>query len=263
MIDRAIAIQFDRRAGNGRTKPGFVVAENTIGETVELIVKLSANCDRGVTSLALELLCSCLASDLRLPIPKPNIVELEDIWIDSILDLEWADAARRSMPAAFGSSRTPAGFGTWISGTSMVETVVQVASAVLLFDAVTDNPDRRHGNPNCLQCGDEIRIIDHELCFGPMIIGWMPPWQPGALHHLITPGQHIFRDALLGKTLDWVPVTERWKQLSDGMIADYEGAIPSEWDAAMPAVRAAIEKIQNARNRIDDCAIEVQRVLTC
>jgi hypothetical protein len=263
MIERLAAIQFDRRAGNGRTEPGFVLAENSDGQVVELIVKLSAKCERGTTSLAIELLCACLAGDLNLPVPEPCLVDLGAEWIDSIVDVEWAISARQSALVAFGSKRVPAGFGQWIAGTSVVEPLTSKAAAVLLFDAVTDNPDRRQINPNCLQRGDEIRIIDHELCFGPLLIGWQPPWQVGALQHMATFGMHIFRDSLRGKDVDWVPITEAWKRLSDETISGYEAVIPVEWSGALPFVRDALRKIRHARDHIAKCAIEVQRVLKC
>lgn len=263
MIERLTAIQFDKQAGNGRTEPGFIVGENAAGDNIELIAKLSAKCDRGVTSLAIELLCACLAGDLTLPIPQPYIVDLDAEWIDSIVDAGWAAAAIQSVPVAFGSRRTPAGFGPWVTGTAVVEPLTSTAAAVLLFDAVTDNPDRRAINPNCLQRGDDIRIIDHELCFGPLLIGWQPPWRVGALQHMATSGVHIFREALRGKDVDWVPITESWKRLSDDLIADYEAIIPVEWSAALPILHDAFRKIRNARDHIDECAIEVQRVLKC
>lgn len=263
MIERLTAIQFDRKAGNGRTEPGFVVAEKADGRVIELITKLSAKCDRGATSLAIEMLCACLAGDLGLPIPQPYILDFDDEWIDTITDADWAHAARQSIPVAFGSKRVPAGFGQWVTGTNMVEPLMSGAAAVLLFDAVTDNPDRRQTNPNCLQRGNELRIIDHELCFGEMLIGWQPPWFTGSLQFMATPGQHIFRDALRGKNVDWSSITESWKQLPDETLSDYEAVIPVEWSVSLPFVQAAIEKVRNARDHIDACANELQRVLKC
>lgn len=263
MIERITAIQFDRLAGNGRTQPSFVLAENADGLEVELILKLAAKCDRGVTSLAMELLCACLAGDLGLPVPQPYIVNLEPEWIDSITDAEWARAARQSGSAAFGSKRVPAGFGQWVAGTNLADPLASKVAGTLLFDVVTDNPDRRRDNPNCLQRGDDIRIIDHELCFQPLIIGWRPPWQVGSLRHLVITGTHIFRDALRGRDIDWEPITEKWEQLSDATISDYEAAIPNEWSEALPFVEVALEKIRNARDHIAECAIELQRALKC
>jgi hypothetical protein len=263
MIERLRAIQFDKQAGNGRTEPGFIVAETVAGNEIELIAKLSAKCDRGATSLSIELLCACLAGNLGLPIPQPYVVDLDTQWIDSIVDDHWAAAARASIPVAFGSKRVPTGFGQWVMGTSMVEPLTSTAAAVLLFDAVIDNPDRRQNNPNCLQRGDQLRIIDHELCFGEMIIGWRPPWHVGALQHMATPGVHIFREALRGRDIDWVPIIEPWQKLPDEIISCYEHVIPAEWSAGIPFVHAAIERIRNARDHIVECAIEVQRVLKC
>jgi hypothetical protein len=263
MIERLTAVQFDKQAGSGRTAPGFIVAEDADGQDIELVAKLSAKCDRGATSLAMELLCACLAGDIGLPIPQPFIVDLSLEWIDSIADPAWSIAARESIPVAFGSRRAPAGFGLWVTGTNMVEPITSQAAAVLLFDAVTDNPDRRQINPNCLQRGNEIRIIDHELCFAPVLLGWQPPWQIGSLHHMATPGTHIFRDALRGKDIEWAPIVQPWKDLSNETISDYEAALPAEWATALPFVQSAVEKIRNARDHIDECAIEIQRVLKC
>lgn len=263
MIERLVAIEFNKQAGSGRTNPGFVVAQNADGKEVELIAKLSAKCDRGVTSLAIELLCACLAGDLGLPVPQPYIVDLDSDWIDSIINPGWADAARQSIPVAFGSKRVPAGFGQWIAGTSVAEPLTTNAAAILLFDAIVDNPDRRQINPNCLQNGSDIRIIDHELCFGPLLIGWQAPWKIGALQHMATNGIHIFRDALRGRDIDWSSITGAWQQLSDDDISGYEAIIPNEWSSALPFVQEAIGKIKNARHHIAECAIEVQRVLKC
>jgi len=263
MMERLTAVQFDRQAAHGRTMPGFIVAENALCDGFELIVKLSARCDRAVTSLAMELLCACLARDLGLPIPQPYTVDITQEWIESIADPTWATAALESVPVAFGSRRVPSGFGQWVAGTSMLGPLASMAAGVLLFDAVTDNPDRRQINPNCLQLGQEIRIFDHELCFGPILIGWTPPWQVGSLQHLTTSGNHIFRDALRGRDIEWVGITQLWKELSDDTISGYEAVIPSEWGDALPHVQEALTKIKNARDHIDECAIEVQRVLKC
>ena len=108
-----------------------------------------------------------------------------------------------------------------------------------------------------------MRIIDHELCFSPVVLlGWRPPWQVGALHLMETPGAHIFRAPLRKQVVDWEPIKAAWKGLSDADLADYEAAIPPEWADALPAVGGAITKIRNARDNIDACVVEVQRVLT-
>lgn len=139
--------------------------------------------------------------------------------------------------------------------------MVNQTASILLFDALIDNPDRRADNPNCFVWGDHIRIFDHELAFGPLILGRRNPWEMGALNHFETPGFHIFREGLKGRNPDWPAITARWTALSDGNIEDYEAAIPGEWDEALPHVGEAIVKIKAARDHIEACAQEVQRVL--
>jgi hypothetical protein len=185
-------------------------------------------------------------------------------WIDTISDAPWAIAARQSSVLAFGSKRVPSGFNSWVVGTVLLAGMTNTAAAVMLFDAVIDNPDRRESNSNCLQRGDDLRIIDHELCLSPVpLLGWRPPWQIGALHHMETPGAHIFRVPLRRQVVDWAAIEGAWQGLSDARLADYQAVLPAEWASAGPAVGRAIEKIRNARDNIDGCIAEVQRVLTC
>lgn len=189
MIERLMPLQFDKLAGSGRTGPAFVTCEDEAGEVVEVVVKLSARCDLGTTSLAIEVLSACLAADLGLPVPQPYLVDMDPDWLEAVADPAWAEAARCGSTLAFASKRVPSGFSAWATGTALIDGMVQTAAAIFLFDAVSDNPDRRDGNPNCLIRGDDLRIIDHELCFSPVVLlGWRPPWQLGALHLMENPG---------------------------------------------------------------------------
>lgn len=263
MLDRVLPFQFDRVAGSGRTRPARIACETGEGETVEVIAKLSGSCDRSVTSLAIEALSACLARDLTLPTPQPYVVSLESEWIHSISDREWAEVAERSASAAFGSRAFEAGFPEWITGTRLVGTMVQKAAEILVFDALIENVDRREGNPNCFVSGDEIRIIDHELAFPDTaaLIGWQPPWSVGGLHHLETPGAHIFRAGLVRREVDWDAIRAAWAGLSDERLGAYEASMPAEWADAAPSITAAVDRIKSARDRIDECLTEVRRVL--
>lgn len=261
MIARYSAVQFDRVSGTGRTTPGFVTCEDDDGRFVDAVVKISARCDVGVTSLAIELFSANVAAALGLPITEPILVEMSPEWIDTIHDPDWRAAARQSCPIAFGSTRAASGFGQWVPATSISTPLEQSAAGVLVFDALSDNADRRGENPNCLVRGDEIRIIDHEMCFPAMLFGWQPPWQIGGLQHLTDAGRHIFRDALHGRDIDWAHIVAAWKSLTDDHLEEMRADIPVEWADAAPAIGRAVEKIINARDHIEDCVIEVQRVL--
>jgi hypothetical protein len=66
---------------------------------------------------------------------------------------------QRSACVAFGSSFAGAQFSAWNDGTLLRPSMVPLALATFVFDAIIQNPDRRSGNPNCLVRGDEFRFL--------------------------------------------------------------------------------------------------------
>jgi hypothetical protein len=262
MILRATPIAFDRAMGNGRTRPALLVCETQAGDEVEVVAKFSANCDQVVTNLAREVIAACLAGDLGLPIPTPYLLDITPAWAASVTDATIRANIQRSAPVAFGSSFAGPQFSAWNDGISLRPAMVPVALATFVFDAIIQNPDRRSGNPNCLVRGDAFRIFDHELAFAHgLILGWKPPWTPGSLQLLEQPGFHIFRRKLRGETLDFDRIQESWKRLTDSRIDGYASTIPAEWAQAATDVASAITLIKSARDNIDACIVEIQRVL--
>jgi hypothetical protein len=137
-----------------------------------------------------------------------------------------------------------------------------VASGILLFDAIIQNPDRRVENPNCLVQGNELRIIDHELAFmHRMILFWQAPWLLGGMKEFETPGRHIFVNELKGALIDFASIKSRWTALSDARLQEYAEAIPPEWAAAHADMDAALKLIADARDNIDGCLRELERIL--
>jgi hypothetical protein len=150
----------------------------------------------------------------------------------------------------------------WGAGNRLTDVSRPVAAAILLFDAIIQNPDRRAGNPNCLVRGDQLRIIDHELAFAQrLILMWRAPWVPGGMHDLETPGRHIFVDQLRGVPIDFEPIRSPWTALSDASLREYDRAVPPAWAAARPDVDAALKLIADARDNIDACIGELGRIL--
>ena len=138
-----------------------------------------------------------------------------------------------------------------------------LAAEILLFDAVIQNTDRRTGNPNCLVRSNELLIFDHELTFmHRLILNWQPPWVQGGMKSFETPGNHIFVRLLKGKQIDFGPVRQLWNRLSDIRLKEYEATIPKEWDVANCAVAEALKLIADARDSIDDCIGELERILS-
>lgn len=265
MFNRLQPIEFIQRSPVGKTRPAFVICEDEAGEEISIVLKLSGRSERGVTGLAMEAFFAATAAALGLRVPQPYLVDLAGDWIDAaaLADPAWAVVARESSPVGYGSRLMPDGFAAWVSGTRVPEAAKELAAGVLLFDAVSKNADRRPENPNCLNYGEDIRIIDHELCFPEFLLGIGDAWTVGGLQVLSTPRWHIFSDALRGERLDWTATVASWRGLSDDMLNDYGAAIPPEWAAARPVILRAIDRIKFARDNIDGCVAEVQRVLTC
>lgn len=262
LLESVIATEFLRLASQGRTAPIVLMCENAAGDTVEVFCKLSKGCDAGVSSLAREGIGACLAADLGLPVPSAFLVHLSPEFIESVPDNALRERLGESSPVAFGSLRVSNQFATWAKGNVLTDIMVPNAIGILVFDAIIQNPDRREGNANCLVKGSELRIFDHELAFmTAAIIGWTPPWKLGGLNWVSAPGSHIFFSGLRGRDIDYDLVKDRWVNLSDAVVADYQAAIPGEWAAADAAVQEALKLIRDARDNADGCLDEVRRIL--
>jgi len=140
--------------------------------------------------------------------------------------------------------------------------MLPTAAAIFSFDAIVQNPDRRLGNPNCLVRQDDLRIIDHEFAFSHgLIIGWKAPWVIGSLHDFATSGNHIFREGLKGRAIDFSPIRNAWANVLDEHVQDYMDGIPTEWTGVNQSVTLAVQLIRDARDNIDGCLDEIRRVL--
>ena len=245
----------------GKTKPCLVTAYGS-AVPIEVVAKFSARCEEKELSLAREVVSACLAGDLGLPVPQPYLLQIDPAWADAIPDDGYRKLIKESSAVAFGSSFISNGYRTWYSGQTVDGQLAQTALAVFAFDAMVSNPDRGPRNPNCLAKGNDIRIIDHELCFThKLTLGWLEPWAKGGLEWASTPARHIFYQGLRGRKLDIAQICMRWSQLSDERLIEYGEAIPSEWGGASSSIQEALALIAGIRDNIEKCADELHRVL--
>lgn len=262
MLTRVTAIEFTRPTRTGRTKPAILACQAPDGSVVEVVAKFSAGCDQREVNLAREVIAACLAGDLGLPVSEPFLIDLPAEFVSLVPDAGQRTRIAASVPVAFGSRHLSGQVSAWNQRTRLLPSMVPTAAAILAFDGIVQNADRRADNPNCLVRGTELRIFDHELTFSHgLVIGWTPPWRLGGLSVLEVPGYHAFRSALRGQAVDYRPIRAAWLALSDSRISAYGGAIPPEWAAASGAVSGALALIRDARDNIDACLTEVQRVL--
>ena len=194
MLGRVTASEVIREAISGRTKPVLMLCEADTDGAVEVFCKLSAGCFEGVTGLAREVVAACLATDLNLPVPTPNLVEIPWTLASVVTDPDIAERLGASSPVGFGSAKVENQFSVWTSGSRVTDVMLPTALGAFVFDAVIDNADRKPSNPNCLVARDRLHLIDHELAFPSTsgLLGWRPPWQAGALDWLDRPDDHLF-----------------------------------------------------------------------
>jgi hypothetical protein len=264
MLTRVTAVEYVRPMESGRTSPLLVRCARDDASVVEVVVKFSGFCDQREENLAMEAVAACLAADLGLPIPEPFLVSIQDEWADLVPVAERKSRILDSSRVAFGSRLVTGGYATWTPDTRISEGMADTAAAIFVFDAITQNPDRRSENPNCLVRGENIRIIDHELAFGQgIILGWRPPWSVGGLNWLERKGAHIFRaDLRRSGGVDYDAIKAMWLNVEDNRLKAYKGAVPADWAAAANRVQSALDLIRNARTKIDACLAEIQRVLS-
>jgi hypothetical protein len=260
VIRRVRAVEFYQKTIAGRTTPGIIVAEASDGSDVELVLKPAGGCDRGVVGLACEIICAQLAYDLGIKVPEPFYVDMSSQWLNSLLDRAWVARAASGSLVAFGSRFIGGGYVDWLPPLTMSEQMTADVAAALAFDSAIENSDRRGGNVNCIRSGESFYVFDHELCFPQFLLG-PKPWAPGGLRAFEAPGVQIFADALRRRNVDWAPVVERWKSLSDGMIDDYGRDLPMEWLGSGAVVTDARLQIRRARDNIEGLIEELRRFL--
>jgi hypothetical protein len=262
MLEFVTATRFDRRMTNGKTKPCLMACDCEDGAEVEVVVKLSGGCERGVAGLAIEAIVAMFAADLELPVPQPYLVRIEPALVDLIPDNEIKDLAARSSEVAFGCRLLPPSHSVWIHSRAIPQPLLQQAMEIFALDALLLNADRIPSNPNCQSNGSTFAIYDHELCFVPPLFAPMP-WVPNGLEYLrANQASHLFRSGLQGTLVDLSRFAGAVEAITPARIDQYMEALPSEWAAADAVVQSAAQHLSDLRNNIEAAITEVARVLS-
>lgn len=253
-VQRLRASTYTRRMTSGRTKPAVFLCEDLDGNSAgEFVVKLRGGIDAGVVGLTCELLSSLLAAELGLQTPNPAIVEIDPA-IGGLLgprDSEMARIIRNSGGLNFGSEVLVGGYGVWPIDKGVPASLKPLAGDIFSFDALTQNPDRKTNNPNCLWKGEDIFLIDHELAFSFLYqIG--EPADPWSLHGKAGDflNEHVFYRELKGQEIDLARFQGAFEAISDGDLAAIFDQIPREWN------NDSIPKISNQLRSVRDHAAD-------
>ena len=139
--------------------------------------------------------------------------------------------------------------------------LVPVAAEIMAFDVLIQNSDRLVKNPNCLTDGQRLAIIDHELAFPSLIIGWIPPWEPNSLGYLGGPMTPLFFDQLRGRDLDLTRLVGAVEAVTDDRLAEYQEAIPEDWVEHENSDDSMIESLKAMRGNISGIVTQLKDAL--
>ena len=203
-----------------------------------------------------------IAADLSLPVPNPLLVTISDAFIETVPNQEAAALLRQSLRVGFGSSKLPNGYTVWTDGNGVHKRMLAQAAEIFAFDALIQNSDRQPTNPNMQVKGEQVAIYDHELAvIWEGILFWKPPWETGGLDNIAHPDRHVFFTALKGQTLDFSRFIGAWEAISDDRLAQYQAALPSEWNGASDMIGKVLSFVGQLRDNIRSAMTEMQKVL--
>lgn len=261
MLKKVTAYQLIRKMEKGRTSPCLIVCESD-AEDVELVVKFSAGFFEKEKNLVIEAIAAMLGADLGLPVPEPFLVEVDDVFIDSVAESGLKDLMRQSNRLAFGSKKLPDGFAVWPTYGRVPASLTQTAAEVFVFDAIIANSDRKPVNPNCLFSGGEIGIFDHELSLAhQQIIFWKAPWLEGGFDTIRQMDKHIFAPGMYEsgpKGLERFKAA--WDSLPESRFQEYCETLPFEWGDHDAYLEQTVSYLKEVKRNIADI---VRRGLEC
>ena len=171
-----------------------------------------------------------LAAHFELSSPTPALVVLEPALTELIANTDESKAkmVRGSAGLNFGTQLL-IGFSTWPVDKQIPEAMRQAAINIFAFDALLQNPDRRHGNPNLLTSGDTIMVFDHEVAFS-FLLDLFPSPRPWELNNQVSLSDHVFYRQLKSQRIDLTRFTAQLDELSGEILEEIFADVPQEWN---------------------------------
>lgn len=258
MVPNLSAIHFIKFMSSGRTSPALCGCETPQGVNAgEYVVKLRGAI--GNTGSLNEFVGVQLASYFNLAVPSPALIAMEQELIQQIAFVapEKSTILADSVGINFGS-KVLIGNATWPVDKGIPEVMLQSATEIFAFDALTQNPDRRHNNANILTVGDSITIFDHEASFSFLfaIFPSATPWLLGDQTYL---ANHVFSRALKSKPLNLNDFTERLSNLDDDQIDLLVADCPNQWkNGNWSRIK---QHLRIMREHCEEFSEEIRRVL--
>lgn len=178
---------------------------------------------QGPKALIAEAIVAMLAEQLRLPVPRPAIVDLEDGFGRGEPDPEIQDILRGSVGANFGLEFVP-GALAFDPAVDLKLVTPEFAADVVWLDAYATNVDRTARNTNLLVAGQRVWLIDHGAAL--FFHHRWPGWQERIQSRFVQIADHV----LLHVAGDLQAADARLRpQLTDSVLTQIVAHVPDEW----------------------------------
>ncbi len=206
-----------------------------------------------------ELLGAKLAAYFGLASPLPALIFLEQSLAELIVSAYPSKTTEieGSVGLNFGTQAL-IGFNTWPVDKHIPEIQWDAAVEIFAFDALIQNPDRRHSNPNLLTKGDTVVIFDHEVAFS-FLLDIFPspsPWDLNGQGYL---AEHVFYRQLKSQPIDLTTFTTRLIDLSEDTLEEIFADVPPEWNNTN-GPRIA-QHLTEMRDHAEEFAEQIRRFL--
>ncbi len=227
-------------------------------EDVDIVVKLNGSMDGGTRSAVFELVGSLMAARLGIATPQPFLVSLSQDFIDSVAAHEhvYAQRLKKSVGWNFGSEMMKDAV-IWAEDASIPKMMLTEAAKIFSFDGLTQNADRRRGNPNLMMKGDKLVVFDHECAFTFLdsIFPSSEPWTMGTGDYM---ERHALCKGLKGIALDWAACRDSLQGFNDAFFDSVRQSIPHEWNG-LQYVEAIQRHVTTVVQHSDLFEIELQK----
>ena len=243
---------------SGRTAPMLATCLTHGDEDIDVVVKLNGAMDFGVRGAIFETAASLMASRLGIECPTPYFVWLSPEFIEAVITQkpEFASKLRKSIGWNFGSKMLR-DTTIWPTAATVPTTMLSDALKIFAFDGLTQNPDRRHDNPNLMTRGEKLCVIDHECAFS-FLTSFLPPEEPWTMGPGDYMERHALRFGMRGRPLDWKHCLQALAQLDGKLFESIREDLPEEWDGA-DDVQKIEDHVREVVAKVDLFEIELQR----
>jgi hypothetical protein len=252
------ALRYDHILEGGRTKP-LVVDCSLDGERRLFVAKIPGLPEVDQRTVCRELLGNLVAQRLGVNVPAPALIEISEEFVAAVNPDLREKRVQIKPGMAAGCEYVSGGLASFLPQ-YLTSPLLPDAALIYAFDGLVQNPDRTSQRPNCAVLADRLLAYDFDMAFSFLYaIGIsFRAWEVS--RHGIA-DRHLFRDRLRGRagvSFSWQQSCEEISLLSDEVLADLCGWVPTLFEANLEAIKTHLSQV---RDHVDDFKMELQASL--